>query len=195
MPKIRRKSIENDFLLIFFCMQSEGVAQSSILMILRHPLCCYSTFGKIPFASNTSTKVSIPSLIWCISFLMDRSEVFMSSLSVSIWIFNSDICRFMSSSLFVIGSNSVLIASIVSLSIFISSLIKCCFKSLKSLLVHSGAFVALFHVYVSMYIPGHNTLVMIYLNSRCALYVPVYEVVYICVKAFISLVFIMFFYD
>lgn len=38
MPKIRRKSIENDFLLIFFCMQSEGVAQSSILMILRHPL-------------------------------------------------------------------------------------------------------------------------------------------------------------
>lgn len=37
MPKIRRKSIENDFLLIFFCMQSEGVAQSSILMILRHP--------------------------------------------------------------------------------------------------------------------------------------------------------------
>ena len=41
MPKIRRKSIENDFLLIFFCMQSEGVAQSSILMILRHPLCLF----------------------------------------------------------------------------------------------------------------------------------------------------------
>ena len=37
MPKIRRKSIENDFLLIFFYIQSEGAAQSSILMILRHP--------------------------------------------------------------------------------------------------------------------------------------------------------------
>ena len=37
MPKIRRKSIENDFLLIFFYRQSEGAAQSSILMILRHP--------------------------------------------------------------------------------------------------------------------------------------------------------------
>ena len=47
MPKIRRKSIENDFLLIFFCMQSEGVAQSSILMILRHPLKIhYSLQGK-----------------------------------------------------------------------------------------------------------------------------------------------------
>ena len=38
MSKIRRKSIENDFLLIFFYIQSEGAAQSSILMILRHPL-------------------------------------------------------------------------------------------------------------------------------------------------------------
>ena len=38
MPKIRRKSIENDFLLIFFYIQSKGAAQSSILMILRHPL-------------------------------------------------------------------------------------------------------------------------------------------------------------
>ena len=38
MPKIRRKSIENDFFLIFFYIQSKGAAQSSILMILRHPL-------------------------------------------------------------------------------------------------------------------------------------------------------------
>ena len=45
MPKIRRKSIENDFLLIFFCMQSEGVAQSSILMILRHPLFLSNLYG------------------------------------------------------------------------------------------------------------------------------------------------------
>ena len=30
MPKIRRKSIENDFLLIFFYIQSKGAAQSSI---------------------------------------------------------------------------------------------------------------------------------------------------------------------
>jgi len=44
MPKIRRKSIENDFLLIFFCMQSEGVAQSSILMILRHPLVLFTLY-------------------------------------------------------------------------------------------------------------------------------------------------------
>ena len=49
MPKIRRKSIENDFLLIFFCMQSEGAAQSSILMILRHPLFC-----SIPLLSSRS---------------------------------------------------------------------------------------------------------------------------------------------
>ena len=43
MPKIRRKSIENDFLLIFFYIQSKGAAQSSILMILRHPLVLYIT--------------------------------------------------------------------------------------------------------------------------------------------------------
>ena len=43
MPKIRRKSIENDFLLIFFYIQSKGAAQSSILMILRHPLLLSAT--------------------------------------------------------------------------------------------------------------------------------------------------------
>ena len=45
MPKIRRKSIENDFLLIFFYIQSKGAAQSSILMILRHPLSDYLHFS------------------------------------------------------------------------------------------------------------------------------------------------------
>ena len=30
--------------LIFFCMQSEGVAQSSILMILRHPLVLFTLY-------------------------------------------------------------------------------------------------------------------------------------------------------
>lgn len=54
MPKIRRKSIENDFLLIFFCMQSEGVAQSSILMILRHPLLISHL---IPLSCQCSRKV------------------------------------------------------------------------------------------------------------------------------------------
>ena len=37
-PKSGERQSKNDFLLIFFYIQSEGAAQSSILMILRHPL-------------------------------------------------------------------------------------------------------------------------------------------------------------
>ena len=62
MPKIRRKSIENDFLLIFFCMQSEGVAQSSILMILRHPLLLYGLIFWIYFDRNIRRSLSYNSI-------------------------------------------------------------------------------------------------------------------------------------
>jgi len=37
-PKSGERQSKNDFLLIFFYIQSKGAAQSSILMILRHPL-------------------------------------------------------------------------------------------------------------------------------------------------------------
>lgn len=62
MPKIRRKSIENDFLLIFFCMQSEGAAQSSILMILRHPLngLGFSYIGSRPSYMRLSSPYTWP---------------------------------------------------------------------------------------------------------------------------------------
>ena len=36
-PKSGERQSKNDFLLIFFYIQSKGAAQSSILMILRHP--------------------------------------------------------------------------------------------------------------------------------------------------------------
>ena len=39
-PKSGERQSKNDFLLIFFYIQSKGAAQSSILMILRHPLYC-----------------------------------------------------------------------------------------------------------------------------------------------------------
>ena len=38
-PKSGERQSKNDFLLIFFYIQSKGAAQSSILMILRHSLC------------------------------------------------------------------------------------------------------------------------------------------------------------
>ena len=41
-PKSGERQSKNDFLLIFFYIQSKGAAQSSILMILRHPLFVFS---------------------------------------------------------------------------------------------------------------------------------------------------------
>lgn len=43
-PKSGERQSKNDFLLIFFYIQSKGAAQSSILMILRHPLFASNSF-------------------------------------------------------------------------------------------------------------------------------------------------------
>ena len=53
-PKSGERQSKNDFLLIFFYIQSKGAAQSSILMILRHPLhsAIARRLGQRPIAFN-----------------------------------------------------------------------------------------------------------------------------------------------
>lgn len=60
-PKSGERQSKNDFLLIFFYIQSKGAAQSSILMILRHPHSLYS-FGPVnlyfPFPYPLTASIS-----------------------------------------------------------------------------------------------------------------------------------------
>ena len=59
-PKSGERQSKNDFLLIFFYIQSKGATQSSILMILRHPLARGSVFDSTVQPFPPGPKITDP---------------------------------------------------------------------------------------------------------------------------------------